>query len=438
VAYLAAVFFGQDRSYNVHHIRELTAAQLAEHGEHYSDFLRLRQRLSLLHALGENYSALKSFIHELQAASRVDGNRALSETNRHFMNYLSAAYALREHLTTALRRDFGRSSMEMSRFRTFLNLLEQKCFAYAFFQDFRNYVQHCGFPVGEMRLVAEGTTRSLELAYSKSALLAEYKKWEKSCLSQRPEISFDLVALIGAHHGVVIKEFPVAILAEYGKNIHRADAYFRGLHREAAKINPDSHARIVVSVKGVPSKGKVTFQDIPLDPLGELGLSGTSPVVQASTLRPGQILKVLSLPALVGKPDSTTQKALRIVSFKTEEVDREFEIQKHDIVGFHPSMVNLDYDPFPTARLDEVVDRVPMGRELILHAKLKGPVGSISLGMLLAVGGHKFAPTRFTEHFDMKKDDSEFDVEATEWLAYTEPFQLIAELRRRLAEARGR
>ena len=98
-------------------------------------------------------------------------------------------FARREHLKTALRRDFGRSSEEMSRFRTFLNLLEQKCFAYAFFQDFRNYVQHCGFPVGEMSLVTEGTTRSLELAYSKSALLAEYKKWEKSGLAQRQEMS---------------------------------------------------------------------------------------------------------------------------------------------------------------------------------------------------------------------------------------------------------
>jgi len=127
-----------------------------------------------------------------------------------------------------------------------------------------------------------------------------------------------------------------------------------------------------------------------------------------------------------------------MVSFTTEERDREFEVQKHDLVGFHPSMVNLDYDPFPRAGLDEVVARAPMGRELILHAKLKGPVGSVSLGMLLAVAGHKFAPTRVTEHIDTKKDECEFDVEAAEWLAYTEPLKIIAELRRKLAEARGR
>jgi len=438
VAYIAAVFLGPDRSYNVQCIRELTAAQLAEHEEHHSDFLRLRQKLTLLHVLEENYSALNSFIRELQASSRVDANRALSETNRHFMNYLSAAYALREHLTTALTRDFGHGSEEVSKFRSFVELLEQKCFAYAFFQDFRNYVQHCGFPVGEMSLATEGTTRTLEITYSKSALLAEYKKWDKSGLSQRLDVSFDLVALAREHHGVVTKEFNVAILAEYGKNIHRMDAYFRGLHQEAAKINPASHARIVVSVKGVPSKRRVTFQDIPLDPLRELGLSRMAPVTQGSVARPASVPRAPSSPAPAGKLDAKAQKGLRMVRFETEERDREFEVQKHDLVGFHPSMVNLDYDPFPRARLDEIVARAPMGRELVLHAKLKGPVGAIGLGMLLDVAGHKFAPTRVTEHIHMEQDECEFDVEATKWLAYTEPLMIIAGLRRKLAAARQR
>ena len=79
-----------------------------------------------------------------------------------------------------------------------------------------------------------------------------------------------------------------------------------------------------------------------------------------------------------------------------------------------------------------------MGRELVLHAKLKGPVGSVGFGILLAVVGHKFAPTRLTEHFHSEKDEIEFDVEATEWPVYTEPLKIIAEMRRKLAEARRR
>jgi hypothetical protein len=287
-----------------------------------------------------------------------------------------------------------------------------------------------------MGLVDKGTTRVLRLTYSKSDLLAHYKKWEKSGLSQRSETVFDLVALLKVHHRVVINEFPVAILAEYGKNIHQADAYFRGLQQEAAEINPQSHARIVLSMEGGPADGTHSLQDIPLNPLAELGLSRKSVGEQRGPAEPPPAQKPPDSSAPAEKLNTASQMGLSMLSFKIEERDRVFEVQKHDIIGFHPSMVNLDYDPFPSAQFDEVVARVPMGRELVLYAKLKGPVGSVRLGIVLVLAGHKFAPTHFTEHFHMEKDESEFDVEATEWLTYTEPLKIIAEMRRKLAEAR--
>ena len=152
MAYLTAVFTTPDKSCNVHCIRELTADQLAEHERILAEFIRLRQRFSLLHILELNFAALMSFVDELQAAPNLNTNRALFEANRHFMNYLSAAYALWHHLQTSLNRDFGRKSEQALRFKKFIQLLEAKCFEYAFFQDFRNFAQHCGFPVGDMNL----------------------------------------------------------------------------------------------------------------------------------------------------------------------------------------------------------------------------------------------------------------------------------------------
>jgi len=134
----------------LHFIRELAPDEIADYKKCKTKFLVLRQRFSLLFILDQNFAALESCAEKLRTSETSDAV-ALSEINRHFMNYLFSAYALREHLETAIARDFGRESVSVSKLDRFFQLMEQKCFAYAFFQDFRNYVQHCGLPVVDMK-----------------------------------------------------------------------------------------------------------------------------------------------------------------------------------------------------------------------------------------------------------------------------------------------
>jgi hypothetical protein len=177
----------------------------------------------------------------------MNATRVLTEMNRHFMNYLSSGYSLRQHLDKLLKRDFGRKSEQAAKFPHLLNLLETNNFAYAFFQDFRNYVQHCGFPIGGMKLVQEKNGSALSLTHSKAALLKEYHEWKKSALPNRPEEEFDLIALVKIHHQIVIKEFRAVILAEYGKSLDIIQNYFLKLHNEAKAVKGDAEARIIIS-----------------------------------------------------------------------------------------------------------------------------------------------------------------------------------------------
>lgn len=403
--HLAAVFTKPDRSYNVHLIREFTPEQIAEFEAVLAEFTTLRQRFSLLSILELNFSALDSFINEVKSSSRLDKRRVWLEANRHFMNYLSSGYALREHLKTSLKRDFGRESEQLSRFLKFIDLLEKRCFEYAFFQDFRNFVQHCGFPVGKMNVTHDKDGRVLTLKYPKAVLLKDYSRWGTSNLRERKEAEFDLIALVRGHHRVVTQEFSVVIEAEYGKTLDQIESYFLGLHREAKSVQESAEAKMVLSLAPDPSQGTVELQDIPKNPLAELGLSRKK--------IKGDIV---------------------LFSYQTEEHDRYFEVRKNDIMGFHPTMANLDHDPFPNAKNDDIVRTTFMGRESVLYAKLKAPVDAIRLGVALEVDGHKFALTQVNEYSEPDGDQAIFDVEGSEWLTYIEPLRILAEIRNELAK----
>jgi hypothetical protein len=430
MAYLVATSKGGDGSFNVHCVRELSGEEMSTHDNHVKEFVTLRQRLSLLQILHQNFLSTISFLNELEATSQIETDAAVTETNRHFMGYLSAAYSLREHLKTCLARDFGSSSTQATQFGSLLKLMESKSFSYAFFQDFRNYVQHCGFPVGNLTLTQKPQGRSLKLTCSRVELLRDYSSWRKSRLARRTEAEFDLVALLRAHHNVVMNEFPAAILAGYGRNIEATAKYFKTLHQEAQKVRPGSEAKLALSLPRNAVEGTLVLSDFPVDPLGQLGLRKKTKPSGTSGARSQKLP-----PAGLDTAGATVRKHVNfeILRISTREQERYFDVLKNDIIGFHPSMTNLDYDPFPNALHSDVVDRVPMGRELLLEASVKAPAGSFHMGTSIQHAGHVFALTAVNEKFDTEGEHSSFDVEGVAWLSYTEPLKIISDIRKRLS-----
>lgn len=59
---------------------------------------------------------------------------------------------------------------------------------------------------------------------------------------------------------------------------------------------------------------------------------------------------------------------------KIEEVPRFFKFEKQHFTSQHPSYANLNYDPFPDKKYDDIVRTEIVGRDLVIRAKLKGPV----------------------------------------------------------------
>lgn len=274
--YLTALFIKPDKSWSFHGLREFTPEQFREYERISAEFAMLRKKFSLLLILEQNYSALDSFIKGAEASNTINIKMASTEANRHFMNYLCAGYTLREHLEASFEHDFGRNSEPFNKFKNFIGRMEAQYFEYAFFQDFRNFVQHYSFPVEKMNLSDTKEGYVLTLKFSKAALLKGYTHWKKSNLLKRKEVEFDLVALLKKHHQVVIEEFPSLILAQCGSNLGQIEAYFHGLQKEAKHINENAEAKLIMSLPNDPSHWDFKYEEIPKNPLAELGLSRTT------------------------------------------------------------------------------------------------------------------------------------------------------------------
>ena len=258
----------------VHHvrrIRDISGPVYDEFKRLENEFQRLRRRFSLLFILEENYRALDAYIRMMADKDRKEVPQ-LHQVLRHLMNYIFTAYALREHLETALKRDFGRRSVAVQKWEQLLSLLETRQFPYAFFQDFRNFVQHCGFPAGNVVVTDDVQQAWVRITYSKKQLLGDYNDWEKSHLAKWPQDELDIVAMAAAHHKVITEEFPIVIVANYGGNLPAMQECFKGFHAEARKVDSSAVAVIIESEHN-EAESKHLLQPIPKDALGELGLS---------------------------------------------------------------------------------------------------------------------------------------------------------------------
>ena len=125
---------------------------------------------------------------------------------------------------------------------------------------------------------------------------------------------------------------------------------------------------------------------------------------------------------------------IEVISANTEERPHYVEFTKGDFVGFNPTMVNLDYDPFPTNNLNDVVRTEIIARELVLHAKLKGDVLEIRPGVAVSIEGRNFPVTRSEMQIDTQGENSTADIEGVAFLTPCDPLKVLAQLREALSE----
>jgi hypothetical protein len=192
---------------------------------HNSDF-------QLLLAAEWNHKDLKKLLSDLleETSKNLPNDMFSSDkininVNRHLINLLSTVRTFLDHYEAKLKRRHGKDSGKVQAFKRATADAYDGCFSYRFMYSIRNYVQHCGMPVGsigvERRLSEEGDGQvvdSMDLCFCKSSLLSHPDVWKKPLLKEierlpkkipiSPHVDAMMECLARIQHRMICEEMP--------------------------------------------------------------------------------------------------------------------------------------------------------------------------------------------------------------------------------------
>ena len=121
---------------------------------------------------------------------------------------------------------------------------------------------------------------------------------------------------------------------------------------------------------------------------------------------------------------------ITIISKRIEEAPEYFSYRKADFMGEYPGIPEMDYDPFPEKKPDEVVCTEVIARKLVLHAKLKGDVMDVRPGVSITVDGYNLAVHSAKIAINTKNEgESTSEIVAEHFFTPPEPLKFLAKLR---------
>lgn len=211
-------------------LRGLAAREVQQIRKAEKVLFALEQQLSLFEIVKLNFEAvgrlfatvLRSFV-ERQPLSMTG---IIIDANRHILNFLTSMRTFVDHMRTRLSR--SRDPSIVARFDRWCSAEYDRYFSFRFITRLRNYAQHCGMPVGHVRLRASdepsesgGTSfaadgSSITISFAREELLSNFDGWStvRRGLAHQPplmEIGHHLsIAFAGVnriHHRAALYSF---------------------------------------------------------------------------------------------------------------------------------------------------------------------------------------------------------------------------------------
>jgi hypothetical protein len=153
---------------------------------------------SLYEICAANYGEFKRYHNSLQEKTGFNvqsGHEILMEGNRLLLNFLSSFRTFIDHQEGDLKRISATGVNWLEHFKQQAAALYDSHFSYRFLWNLRNYIQHCGLPVGGFSIRPMTDSNGEEkphsfLYFDRDSLLNKSKVWKKIVreeLAQQPE-----------------------------------------------------------------------------------------------------------------------------------------------------------------------------------------------------------------------------------------------------------
>jgi Domain of unknown function (DUF5615) len=182
-------------------IRELSQSEFDLYVSHCETIIRHYHDYQIYLYVRLNYHSVIKLLEGLgrqctenvgKAPNMMGSEKMVLNVNRKLLNFLAGVRTFVDHTERNLERRYGLCSERYTSFKAATAAAFDRSFSYRLLWHLRNYVQHCGMPVGNMSIhidfdeeSGQPISQSLEFSFSRDALLANYDKWHKKV---RPDL----------------------------------------------------------------------------------------------------------------------------------------------------------------------------------------------------------------------------------------------------------
>ncbi len=257
-------------------VRTLSSSDVRALRKHTQTAIQNRKRFQLFLIVKRNYAewlrytlALLKPINGLSEDEQVELDRLL-------MNFLSSARALIDHFAQYHKQTFRKTADE-TKYADYLAKLEANSWAFAFFQDLRNFTQHCGLPVGNFSRHSSRYTVKLKIVTDAKWLLDHSnpdRDWKKSKL-KKTHGKLDLIELTQEYHARLLQDFGGFVAKAFGPSLIEAHEFFAQLAQNVQAACPGKSMAIATKYVVENNQIHAQLKQPPSNLFEDLGITVT-------------------------------------------------------------------------------------------------------------------------------------------------------------------
>jgi len=172
-------------------LRKLTDKEYAEYKNNLQILIDFSEKQQLFIIARLNYEEFKNAINKYLVEFKrnpsinwVHIERMAMDTNRLLLNFLSVFRTFLDHTEYTLKKNYGNESDIFKRFKNLCSEQYDQYFSYRFLYKLRNYSQHCGMPVGSIKIISQVINKEsgevqdyLAVFFDRDKLLNKYDSW---------------------------------------------------------------------------------------------------------------------------------------------------------------------------------------------------------------------------------------------------------------------
>ena len=233
---MTLIGFNQTRQH-FHLVRKLTEQEIDNYNKFQPIVAEAHNRFKLFRILRDNFNEWITYIGSLLTSSPRNEENDWQQLDRLLLNYLTCAYTIQEHFMVSYRQRFRKDEPKLKDYEDFLNRVCQTSWAFAFFLDFRGYIQHRELGIGYFHRHVNLTSVEVSITHESAQLVADSREWKRSKLTDKRG-KLDLVELLNEFNHHMLHSYGAYVAKAFFPDLFPAAQFYDSLTKEVLLLGP--------------------------------------------------------------------------------------------------------------------------------------------------------------------------------------------------------